>query len=64
MIYSNPLNNYFTIDLGKTYYIAEISILNLDGKLVFHKYFNSISKEEIQLSIPTGIYLAKIKLDH
>ncbi|MBA5630648.1 T9SS type A sorting domain-containing protein [Moheibacter sp. BDHS18] len=58
------MNNYFTIDLGKTYYIAEISILNLDGKLVFHKYFNSISKEEIQLSIPTGIYLAKIKLDH
>lgn len=63
-IYPNPTKGNFTVDLGKTYSNAEITIVNIVGKAVFSKNFISASKQEIQLAVPSGVYLVKIKLDN
>lgn len=64
LIYPNPVRDFFTIDLGKIYAQAEISVMNLAGKIVYHKKYNSSFKEEIFLSVPEGVYLVQIKLDN
>jgi hypothetical protein len=63
-IYPNPTKGNFTVGLGKTYSNAEITVINIVGKTIFSKNFTSTSKQEIQLSVPSGVYLVKIKLDN
>lgn len=63
-IYPNPTKGNFMVDFGETYSNAEITVINLAGKTIFSKNFISASKQEIQMSVPSGVYLVKIKLDH
>ncbi len=64
LIYPNPTKGNLTIDLGKNYRNAEISVYDLAGKTIFSQNYTSTQKQDIHLSVPTGVYLVKIKLDN
>lgn len=59
-IYPNPSNGLFTIDLGKTYPKAEITISQTDGRIILQEYLTKASYKEIQLSGSPGLYLVSI----
>jgi len=61
LIYPNPTNGKFTIDLGKVYNKTEISIMDIDGKLIYSKITNQSKILNLSIEEPVGVYLISIK---
>jgi len=59
-IYPNPSNHSFKIDLGKTYSKVNITINNLEGKIIEKKIIQDASVFDIEL-IQQGIYFIRIE---
>jgi uncharacterized repeat protein (TIGR03803 family) len=59
-LYPNPTNGRFTIDLGRVYMDATITITELDGSLIQKKQMEEAQQIEINLNAPAGIYLLTI----
>lgn len=61
----NPVENILTINLGLSYQNAEVSIINLEGKLIKAYSFQNGQKElTLDLTVlPKGAYLLKVNAD-
>jgi uncharacterized repeat protein (TIGR03803 family) len=56
-LYPNPTDGKFTIDLGRTYPDAEITISQLDGRIISRERVMNARLKELQLSESPGLYL-------
>lgn len=65
-IYPNPSNGAFTLDFAKT--ISKggtIQIFDMQGKEVYsYLIANGMRGHEVQLNLPTGLYIIKAFVDH
>jgi uncharacterized repeat protein (TIGR03803 family) len=59
-LYPNPTDGLFTIDLGKTYPDAEITITQLDGRIIRKEHVLNARLKELQLSESPGLYLVSV----
>lgn len=58
-LYPSVSNGSFTIALPKVLN-ATVQVMDLSGKQVFSKKFEAVSKANLQLNVPSGIYLVKV----
>ena len=61
LLYPNPTNGYFSIDLKDTYQMVSITITDLNGKLIQSKQFENSQLLNLKLEEPAGIYLLTIE---
>jgi photosystem II stability/assembly factor-like uncharacterized protein len=61
LLFPNPTNGSFSIDLGEVYQAVTITITNLNGKLIQSKTYNESQLMNLKLEQPTGVYLLKIE---
>ena len=61
IIYPNPTNGYFYIDLGENQKNATITITNLLGKLILSKTYIDSQLLDIKLEEPTGVYILTVE---
>ena len=59
-LYPNPTDGLFTIDLGKTYPDAEITITQLDGRIIRKEHIMNARFKDLQLSESPGLYLVSV----
>ncbi|MEX0598912.1 MAG: T9SS type A sorting domain-containing protein, partial [Candidatus Paceibacterota bacterium] len=64
VVYPNPSNGNFYIDLGAIYQNAKISITDISGKLIDSKTI--VQSQIVNLSIeePTGVYFLLVQVDN
>jgi Secretion system C-terminal sorting domain/Ig-like domain CHU_C associated len=60
VIYPNPTNSSFSIDLGAAYESSQVSIIDLTGKLIESKSFGELQILHLSLAQPAGIYILSI----
>jgi uncharacterized repeat protein (TIGR03803 family) len=63
-IFPNPTYGRFTIDLGRMYEEATITITELDGRVVLRKTAESAQKIELIMDSAPGIYLVNINTEN
>ena len=61
LLYPNPTNGNFSIDLGSNYQTVTITMTDLNGKLIQSKKYNKIQLLNMKLEKPAGIYLLMIE---
>jgi len=61
LIYPNPTESNFSIDLGGKYNNVKVSMTNLQGKLIYSKTYNEGQLMDLKLSEPAGVYLLTIE---
>ena len=61
LVYPNPTDGDFSIDLGETYQTVSISITDLSGKLIQSKNYNESQLVNLSLEEPVGVYLLIIE---
>ena len=64
IIYPNPTNGYFSIDLGEKQKTLTITITNLNGKSILSKTYNDRQFLTLKLEEPTGVYILIIESDN
>ena len=64
IIYPNPTNGYFSIDLGEKQKTLIITIANLNGKSILSKTYNDKKFLTLKLEEPTGVYILIIESDN
>lgn len=60
-LFPNPTNGAFSIDMGKNYKRVEITILDLNGKLILSNTFDNSQFLNLELKEPAGVYLLNIE---
>ncbi len=60
LLYPNPTNGNFSVDLGENYYNVTITLMDLKGKLVQSKSYNEGQVFKLKLEEPNGVYLLQI----
>jgi uncharacterized repeat protein (TIGR03803 family) len=58
--YPNPTESSFTIDLGKTYSTAEITITQLDGRIVSRDFIINARLKDLQIPGSPGLYMVSV----
>ena len=61
LIYPNPTDGNFSIDLGQAYNAVTITITDLNGKLIQSNTYNESQLLNLRLDEPDGIYLLMIE---
>ena len=61
LIYPNPTDGSFSIDLGKTYNAVSITMTDLNGKLIQSKTYSESQLLNLKLEEPAGVYLLIIE---
>ncbi|MGJ8661220.1 MAG: VPS10 domain-containing protein [Bacteroidota bacterium] len=61
VLFPNPNNGKFTIDLGKTTAEVNVSVLTLDGKSVWENNYSNTSKIDCKLDLSKGNYFVVIQ---
>ncbi len=61
IVYPNPFNGKFSIDLGSLQDFVGIRIWNSIGQEIYLNHWLSISHLEIDLEIPDGVYIMEVK---
>jgi hypothetical protein len=61
LIYPNPTDGNFSIDIGESYNALTITITDLNGKLIQSKTYNKNQLLDLRLDEPAGIYLLMIE---
>ena len=64
LIYPNPTNGNFSIDLGQAYNAVTITISDLNGKLIWSEKYKESQLMNLKLEQPTGVYLLKIESEN
>ena len=60
ILYPNPTNGFFTIDLGRTYPYAGIDISQMDGRIVSRDFILNARFRDLQLSGAPGLYMVTV----
>jgi len=63
LLYPNPTNGNFSIDLGENYKTTTVIITDLRGKIVQSKTYGNSQFLNLKLQEPAGVYLLKIQSD-
>jgi len=61
VVYPNPTSGNFSVDLGSVYESSEVSIMDIDGKLIYSKITNQSKILNLSIEEPVGVYLISIK---
>tara|TARA_B110000091_G_scaffold211897_1_gene257429 strand:- start:1086 stop:3173 length:2088 start_codon:yes stop_codon:yes gene_type:complete len=61
LLYPNPTNGNFSIDLGNNYQNIKITITDLSGKTVLSNSFNESQLLQLKIEEPAGVYLLMIE---
>jgi len=61
LLYPNPTNGNFSIDIGETFNTVKITITDMSGKLIQSKNYNESQLINLELEFPAGVYLVKIE---
>tara|TARA_R110002096_G_scaffold238027_3_gene429352 strand:+ start:45850 stop:48009 length:2160 start_codon:yes stop_codon:yes gene_type:complete len=61
LVYPNPTNGNFSIDLGAVYQNAEISIRDISGKLIDSRTIAQSQVLNLTLDQPAGIYIISVQ---
>ena len=61
LIYPNPTNGNFTIDLGAIYENAQILITDISGKMIESKTISQSQVLNLSIEEPAGIYIVSIQ---
>lgn len=61
LVYPNPTDGQFSIDLGENYKTSIITIRNIVGQVVQNKRFNEIQVLDLELKGIAGFYLLEIE---
>jgi hypothetical protein len=61
LVYPNPTDGNFSIDLGQHYQVVKITITDLRGRVVQSNIYNQSQLLRLKLEEPAGIYLLKIE---
>jgi hypothetical protein len=61
LIYPNPTQGNFSIDLGKSYNVVRITMTDLNGILIQSKTYNDSELLNLKLEEPAGVYLLIIE---
>ncbi|MBT6515002.1 MAG: T9SS type A sorting domain-containing protein [Crocinitomicaceae bacterium] len=61
LLYPNPTNGEFSIDLGETYDAVTIAMTDLNGKLIQSKSYYGLQLLNLDLDEPAGVYLLMIE---
>jgi hypothetical protein len=64
LLYPNPTNGNFSIDLGQSYNATTVTITDLHGKQIQSKRYGKSQLLKLQLEEPAGIYFVIINSDH
>ncbi|MEX1192125.1 MAG: PKD domain-containing protein [Brumimicrobium sp.] len=63
VVFPNPTDGNFTVDLGANYNSVKVSITDLIGKRVQSKEFNNSEVLNLTIDEPAGVYLLRIESD-
>ena len=63
VVYPNPTNGNFSVDLGSVYNSSEIRITDMSGKLIYSKMMTESQILNLSLKEPSGIYIVSIQSD-
>ena len=61
LVYPNPTNGYFSIDLGAIYSNSQVIITDMSGKLIDSKNIPQSQVLNLSIKEPTGIYIVSIQ---
>lgn len=61
ILYPNPTEGNFSIDLGASHEEVKISVMDLNGKLVYENTYHHSQLLNLKLDEATGVYLLQIK---
>lgn len=57
VVYPNPTNSHFSIDLGQVYENTNVSIADINGRLIDSKSFHQTQTIDFPLEASAGVYL-------
>ena len=63
-VYPNPVENWYSVDLGKEYDNVVIEIRAISGQLITSKVYPKASHIESSIEAPVGTYIISIKGDN
>jgi hypothetical protein len=63
IVYPNPTDGNFSIDLGETYQTASIRIIDVFGKEILSNTYNNCQLLNLKIEVPAGVYLLMIESD-
>ncbi len=63
VVYPNPTDDYFTIDLGSTFKNISLNILNIKGQVIHKQKNQDTQKLIIDEALPPGVYFINIEYD-
>ena len=61
LVFPNPTNGAFSIDLGEYYKTVSLTITDLNGKVILSKKYSDCQLLDLKLKEPTGVYLLLIE---
>jgi hypothetical protein len=61
LVYPNPTNGNFSIDLGAIYENAQITIMDISGKLIDSKNISQSQVLNLAIEVPAGMYIVSIQ---
>ena len=61
ILYPNPTNGKFSIDMGDDYLVVTVTISDLNGKLIQSKKYNKSQLLNLKIEEPSGVYLLVIE---
>jgi len=64
LLFPNPTNGEFSIDMGEEYNTATITITDLTGRLIFSNIYNNRQLLNLKLTEPSGVYLLIIQTEN
>jgi len=64
LLFPNPTNRNFSIDLGQQYQVVKITITDVSGKPIQSNIYNESKLLNLQLEEPAGVYLMKIESEN
>jgi hypothetical protein len=62
-LYPNPTNGSFTIDLGRVYTEAMVTITRYDGQIIWKENILNSHKLDLDVDLPPGIYMVIITVE-
>jgi len=64
IVYPNPTDGLLQIQLGESFNLIDIEVINIDGKIVINKQFGNKNNLDLDLtSLANGVYIIKLKAD-
>jgi hypothetical protein len=64
LLFPNPTNGEFSIDLGENLNVVTVTMTDLNGKLILSNTYNNIQLLNLKIEEPAGVYLLILKSEN